>query len=497
MTASDGPAQPNAEIEVLDAVRTMFRRDSLYMVIGSLQTVLALLVTPVLTHILGVGAFGQVATASALLQVLVAVANLALQVAVQRTYFTEDGRRRAQSLVAAGLVVAAVVTVITFFSAPWWAPVLGFRHQTALIEVVILYGGASAATQLGLALLRCSERMKIYFAVSALQSVGGQLLGIAILLAFHRMALLYVIGLAAAQGGALIITLVLAPPRWQGRAALKRTREALRFSIPLVPQQVAGFVIVASDRLVVQRYKGSVAVGRYQVAYNVGSLAIILLTLLSGAWTARIFSIKNDADRHRVIATTRDTLFRLLLPVTLGIGFGSGLVLRYWVPSTYHIAGLPMIVALVDVATFPAWSAASSQRALLALGRTKDMALSTGTAATLNLVLNVILVPHLGILGSAIATLLSYVAQMILSAALAQRVGVHQFRSPPGLLVAIVAVGAATVATGLVPLTPLGTWVRVAGSVACLSALGWGFRRPLAHGRPHPHRRASMPTGST
>jgi O-antigen/teichoic acid export membrane protein len=494
MTEPDGSSQPDAEVDVLGAVRTMFRRDSLYMIIGSLQTVLALLVTPILTHILGVSEFGQVATASALLQVLVAVANLGLQVAVQRTYFTDDGRRRAQTLLAAGLVVTAAITIVTFVSAPLWAPELGFRHHAVLIQLVVVYGGASAATQLGLALLRCAERIKVYSAVSALQSVGGQLVGIVLLLVIHRTATIYVVGLTGAQVAALIIALVLVPPRWDGRAALKRAREAVRFSIPLVPQQVATFVIVASDRLVVQRYKGSVAVGRYQVAYNVGSLAIILLTLLSGAWLARIFSIKTESDRHRVIARTRDILYRILLPVTLGIGFGSGLVLRYWVPSTYHIAGLPMIVALVDVATFPAWSAGSTQRALLALGRTKAMALSTGSAAILNLVLNVLLVPSMGILGSAIATLLSYVAQALVSAVLAHQAGVRHFRSPPALMVAIVVFGGATVATGLVPLTPLGTWIRVAGSLGCLLALGWAFRRPLAHG-PTRAPRASFDAG--
>jgi O-antigen/teichoic acid export membrane protein len=180
--------------------------------------------------------------------------------------------------------------------------------------------------------------------------------------------------------------------------------------------------------------------------------------------------------------------------VTLGIGLGSGLVLRFWVPSTYHIAGLPLIVALVDVATFPAWSAASSQRALLALGRTKAMAMSTGFAAGLNLVLNVLLVPSMGILGSAIATLISYVAQALASAVLAHRAGVRQFRSPPVLTVAIVAVGAATVASGLVPLTPIGTWIRVAGSLGCLFGLGWIFRRPLTHGRSRSPR-ASYPAG--
>src|SRR5579884_1486066 len=103
---SDSPVIAGvADSVVQDHVRTMFGRDTLYMVMWAVQLGAAALFTPISTRLLGASRFGRVAAAAAVMQVVFAVGNLQLQAAVQRRY-EEEGEEPARQLIALALGLA-------------------------------------------------------------------------------------------------------------------------------------------------------------------------------------------------------------------------------------------------------------------------------------------------------------------------------------------------------------------------------------------------------
>ena len=115
-------------------------------------------------------------------------------------------------------------------------------------------------------------------------------------------------------------------PRWRGLRDTRDIRGALAFGLPLVPQQVAGFVLYGGDRIVIQRLRGAEQVGRYQVAYNLGALAMFLLGFMSQAWMPRVFAIRDKSLQRRVLNQSRTAVNRLLIPVTIGLSLGAPVV---------------------------------------------------------------------------------------------------------------------------------------------------------------------------
>src|SRR5208283_563836 len=95
-------------------VGAMFRRDSLYMVASSLQLLSGVIVTPVMTRVLGLHQYGIFAADLALLYVLYYTANLGLNIGIQRLYSQADGDRKTRNLLAASLALVSLVTALVY-----------------------------------------------------------------------------------------------------------------------------------------------------------------------------------------------------------------------------------------------------------------------------------------------------------------------------------------------------------------------------------------------
>jgi O-antigen/teichoic acid export membrane protein len=233
-------------------------------------------------------------------------------------------------------------------------------------------------------------------------------LGLLLVVAVRRSAGEYLLGQLLAQAAAVTVALLVARPlalRRRDRPLVART---LRYSIPLLPAALAVFVLESSDRLVLQGQLGSTAVARYAIAYNIGSIPILLLGVLNNVWMPRMFALVDDGARGAVLAQSRDALYALLIPVLVGLGIGAPLLLAVWAPPSYRPAGLLGVVAIVLATAIPCSGASAHTRSLLAAGRTRPVAVATLLAAAVNLGLNLALVPVAGISGSALATLVSY-----------------------------------------------------------------------------------------
>ena len=135
---------------------------------------------------------------------------------------------------------------------------------------------------------------------------------------------------------------------------------------------------------------------------------MLLLSILNTAWMPRFFGITDEAERRSVLAASRDALYRLMVPIVIGFAVGTPLVLKVWPPASYHPEKLALVVSIVLITAIPYAGQLAVTRALMAAGSTKAAAGVTLAAAAVNLSLNLIMVPRLGLTGSALATFAAY-----------------------------------------------------------------------------------------
>jgi O-antigen/teichoic acid export membrane protein len=467
---------------VTDALRGLFGRDTTYLLVWALQLIVAAAATPVITRVLGAPEFGRVAAANAVMQILFILAGLGLRTAIQRWYAADEGPAAAARLLALTVVVSTLVTVVADLTGPVWSPYLGFDDYGGALRLAVFWAGISAVTNASLALLRSQDRLLAFSTVSLIQSVLAEAASLVLVMLVSRTAATYVGGQLLMQITAAVLALALAPPKLLRRTDRTLVTAALRYALPLVPAVLCTFVLATSDRLIVQSFLGETAVARYQIAYNVGAMPILLLGVLSNTWMPRIFALGVPEERAGVLVASRDALNRLVVPVVIGLCLGVPLLLRIWAPPEYGPDTLLLVTTVVVVSAIPYTIGLSHTRTLLAEGRTVAIAVSNAVAAVANVGLNLILVPRYGLVGAAAATLVAYVTLQAMQAVTA-RAAISLPRSPVWLSAQLLGAAVGGLLAGALPTTPTWLAVRIVLAAGCLAWFGWILFR-LSRPRP-------------
>jgi O-antigen/teichoic acid export membrane protein len=452
---------------------SLFGRGLLYVVVWSLQLVASSVISPVLAHLMPQDQFGRFATAIALYQALSSVAAFGLDQAIVLQHAEDRNAKRARGLIAVSIVLASVVTVVGLSTMSLWADAAGFQGDTLLVVAIMLWVVPGAIVEVTLALLVAQDRLRTFSGISLLTAVGGSVVGLVLILTVRDDAATYAFGGVVCAAIAMVISFAVARPRIAGLFDWKTTGRALALGVPVAIGNLSYFVLNAGDRFVVQASLGASEVARYQVAYVIGSAVILLLTFTNQAWTPHFAAVRDAVARRRLALHSRDQLYRLLAPVVLAVTLVSPIALPILAPASYEPHKLLPVVFVVALTAFPVVASGATGRLLVVERRGVVIGTIAIIAAAANIGLNLLLVPHIGILGAAAATVISY---MLLA-------GLQQFNltdraewSAPRGAVLVEVVFSVAVAGGslLIPQDTAWNVVRIVVIVACLP---WFFLR--------------------
>lgn len=402
------PSMRSRRVRSTGGSRRVLGHASIYIGGTIVQSALGILLLPVVTRVLGVHEYGIVGTAAALSSLLVVFYGLGLNFAIIRFYYDEAGdapRAGWAALVRAQGIAGLVLAVITFLTGPWWAAALPGGWAPAFkVAVGLAWLGAMQGTAQGV--LRAMRRPYAYVTVSLLQvAVGAPL---AILFAARWGALGYMAGLAAGTGAALILsfTMTYRPARWSRSILIA----GIALSLPAMVHQASSWGIDLADRLLVAGYLGAREVGRYQLAYVLGSALVMVLTGLQSAWAPHFMSLGAEVRRRAPPL--------LILPMTVAAGAGVSLVviaapglLAIFAPHAF--GGTELIIALVAASILPRATYFMAVVVLVDQRRSRTMGTASIGGLVLNIGLNVALIPRYGLVAAAAATAAAFAAQTV------------------------------------------------------------------------------------
>jgi O-antigen/teichoic acid export membrane protein len=468
------------------AGRQLLGRGSIYTLGAALQLLAAAFAIPAATRLLGSAEYGVVTLAITSQTLLVPIAGLGLPVAILRFFFGDDGEAREPLLARALAMTVPLVAFLTagliFLTALAWAPALvPDDPDTMLLGVALCFPGAILGG--AMALLRAEDRPFSYITVALISSVGAQALAIGAVLLVHRTSIAYVSGYAVAFAVAALLSLRLSGALGAGLAPRSTLRRALQYSLPTVPNTISIFILAFGDRVIIQLIDGSSAVGKYQIGYAFGGVAIVLVTSLTNAWLPVIFGA---AEEHRwsTLAETAGTVTRLSAFAAGFLALVAATVLRFLVPSSYDPGLLADVSAIVALTTLPIAAFAAHSQVLLWTKHTRPLAVITPITATINLILVAVLLGPFGLRGAASATVIAAVFQVLMTDGTIRRHGIHVPWKRRRNLESY-ALGMAAVALALlVPSGTTGDLIRLGAAGACALGFGWTvlhqFRRPGA-----------------
>src|SRR6266850_6062941 len=260
--------------------RALSVRSAIYVFGQVLSKGLSFLLVPLFTRQLTQGDYGLLAICTAVMAGLQPLLSLGLPSALARFFAlaADDGERRrlvgslawaTGALVLAGGIAAEVVTLTIgsgdLFGVPW-NPALRLAIWGALL---------ATAAALPVALVQMEERTAAYAVLTYGQPVLRLLLSV-VFVAFLQRGLLGVLE-------SIVLSYVLFLPVYAwilmrgGTARLDwgMLSRCLVFCLPLVPHNLAHWILNLSDRLVIQPFVTAAELGMYALAFQVAQIVLL------------------------------------------------------------------------------------------------------------------------------------------------------------------------------------------------------------------------------
>ena len=411
------------------AVRSLLGRGSVFTIATAMQMSAVVLVTPLITRLLSPSEFGRVATAMVLLQILTYLVALGLPTAVTREYFDDGGGlSAARSLMAASVAVSFVMALAIDVTGPMWARALfSGLHYGGALRVAVWATVPMSLVLASQALLRATERAGRFVVVTAVSTAGAQLIGLATAVWVKSTAAAYMTGLAAGLVVAGLVGLCFTGADLSRVRDRRLLRNAFHIGIPTVPHAMAVYIVGVGDRVLVQRFDGLGPVARYHVAYLVGALGLTLAGALNNAWAPLIYGA-GDERRWQVLADTTAALYRLAGVVVCGIALAAPIALIAIAPSGYDPRSLTPVCAVVALSLMPFVGYLAEAHPIFYLRKVWSLAWTTPMAAVVNVALNALLIPWIGLMGAAYTTVVTYIVQFLLARRVRRRIATVPWR---------------------------------------------------------------------
>lgn len=188
-------------------------------------------------------------------------------------------------------------------------------------------------------------------------------------------------------------------------------KELLAYSWPMVPNNLSGWVLRLSDRLVITAVLGVEANAIYAVANKLPYLLTMALNSFYLAWQENASIASEDKDRDRYYEAVFDRVFRIMLGLTGALIASTPILFTILIRGSYEEAYVQMPVLYLGM--FFSGMASVLGGIYIAFKQTKSVGITTVIAAAINFLIDILLVRVVGIWAGSISTMVAYLFLLI------------------------------------------------------------------------------------
>ncbi len=302
--------------------------------------------------------------------------------------------------------------ILLFFSAELSLTILGDVKYAHLIRICSGILSFDALALLLFNILRAQEKSVHFIAFSIIEMTLNILFNLIFIIKMNMGVQGIFIANLIASGVTLILLLAFTSTHFTHKISKDLLKELFKFGIPVIPSTLSMVILTLIDRFIIQKLLGNIAVGIYGAGYKLGMFMNLIVTGFRYAWFPFSLSIVKEEDAKEVIAKVLTYFLFICGFIFLVISLYIDQLVRvqifgftifgeeYW-PGTVIVPAVMASYIFYGVYLI-------FQLGVYLRGKTIYLALTAGFSAIVNIIANFILIPHLGIMGAAYATLLAY-----------------------------------------------------------------------------------------
>lgn len=376
--------------------RILLKSMATYGALSVLTKVLNFLVFPFIIARLSVAEWGELDLVFNFSGLITVLLTLSLESYIQRIWYEEGNR---VVLMFSSWTLIGILSLSLFLIA---LLVVSFGFLSVVYALIFISGLAVALTVIPLQVLRMEERLFTYSGIVLLQILTF-VLGVILLDYFSGLSVLNV--MVCYFGSFVLIFLLLALfflKSYEFGLDWFSLKPALKYSLPLLPTVVSGWILKQTDRLLILKFLDIESMGIYGAAVKVSSLVLILIQSFKLAWgptAMKSLTLNNKENSNRLVLTT-SIVYISVSCIVIGFLYSN----INWIykilefPAAYYI-GAKLVWILSLVLAIRGYTSIINIKVLIAKKTIINLILYM-LGFTLTISISWILIPRLGLSGS-------------------------------------------------------------------------------------------------
>ncbi len=404
-------------------LRAFFKDSAIYAVPALISRGLSLFLIPLYTRVLQPADYGSLD----LLMVFANIINLTIALEVSQgvaRYYAEEKSTERKILYASSafwfsLACYSIFLVLMWLGTDYLASyIMGQTGRETAFRIGLFFIWSNGLFLLIQNQLRWELRSREYAIVSLLMSFVGA--GVSVWLAYylHRGIDGLLIGMISGCFAGNVLGIYLLRTSFRFQFSMYRLSEMLSFSAPLVISGVASWFSLYVDRMMISYFLSIDDVGLYGIGYRLASVVNLLMIGFQSSLAPLIYSHYKNTDTPVQLERIFRFFMAFALLVYLGLTLFAFDILRIFTTESY-LGGAAVVSYLV-----PAMLLANMYIFAPGISLAKKthyfIWINLG-GAFLNIVFNILFIPFFGIIGAALATMISYLIVFTTHMVLSQR----------------------------------------------------------------------------
>lgn len=383
-------------------------KNTIIIAVGKLSTqVLSFLLLPLYTSKLSTGEYGTYDFLVTLATFLVPIITLLMEESMFRFLIDADSKEDKSKIITQTILYTFLGGVVFTIIAAITVSVLHYEFGTLFIIFVI----SNILIGLSNSLARGLGEIKLYSFSNFILGASTILLNIFFILVVKAgVSGLLIANTIANIATAIIIFWKLHLRKYVSRKNFntKVLKEMIRYSIPLVPNNLSWIIINLSDRLIITAFLGSDQNGIYSIANRFPNILYTCYGFFSTAWkesSAKILKSEENISQHynSIYKDLKKFLFAIVICLIAGMPFIFPILINETFAEAY------IYIPLLVLATYYCNVSNFYGGIFSAYKDTKIMGSTTIVAAVLNIIINIACIKFIGIHAAVISTFLSNV----------------------------------------------------------------------------------------
>lgn len=379
---------------------------------GIISKIIPLIMVPIITRIMPDSFYYGISDLSnTVVQFASAIAIMGMYDAMYRMFFEKDDEKYKKSVCSTALMFTVIMSVIIFIIllicrnliAELFFKDKNYAYVVYLSATATLVGATNSIIS---APTRMENKRKVFLLTNAISPIISYSAAIPMLLAGH-----YVIALPLAaiiSGVTMEVIFGILNRKWFAPKLFdqKLLKQLLVIAVPLLPNFLIYWLFNSCDKLMIANILNVGEEGIYSVGAKLGHASQLIYTAFAGGWQYFAFSTMKEENQVKSNSMIFEYLGIISFAATAFICALSYMLYKLLFPEEYHrgyiIAPYLFLAPLLQML----FQVAGNQ--FLVVKNTWPNMFILLSGAVLNILLNLILIPEIGIEGAAIATLMGY-----------------------------------------------------------------------------------------